>query len=97
MSDVFELLAIGGGPASLAAARAYRRAGGRGAVAIVADEQRVPYRRPPLTKELLRGELSERELPIEPEPWYSEHAVALICGRAVALDPERRVVTLRPW
>jgi 3-phenylpropionate/trans-cinnamate dioxygenase ferredoxin reductase subunit len=94
MSEVFELLAIGGGPGSLAAARAYRQAGGGGAVAIVSDEQRVPYRRPPLTKELLRGELSERELAIEPEPWYAEHGVVLLCGRAVGLEPERRTVTL---
>lgn len=94
MSEVLELLAIGGGPAALAAARAYRRAGGAGTVAIVSDEQRVPYRRPPLTKELLRGEIAEHELPIEPEPWYARNRIALVCGRAVELDPERRRVTL---
>ena len=63
VSDEFELLlVIGGGPAGLAAARGYRDAGGRGGVAIVSDEHRMPYRRPPLTKGLLRGEMSEDEL-----------------------------------
>ena len=69
MSDAFELLVIGGGPAGLSAARSYRAAGGAGAVAIVTDEHRMPYSRPPLTKDLLRGESSEDELPIESEAW----------------------------
>jgi 3-phenylpropionate/trans-cinnamate dioxygenase ferredoxin reductase subunit len=94
MSDGYVLLIVGGGPAGLSAARAFREAGGDGPVAIVADEQRMPYRRPPLTKELLRGEIDEDELPLEPESWLHEHAVSLIAGRAVALDPSRRSVTL---
>jgi 3-phenylpropionate/trans-cinnamate dioxygenase ferredoxin reductase subunit len=94
MSDTYELLAIGGGPAGLAAARAYREAGGAGAVAIVADEQRMPYNRPPLTKELLRGESGEEDLPIESEPWLDEHKVSLVSGRAVHVDPDGRVLTL---
>lgn len=94
MSDDYELIVIGGGPAGLAAARAYRDAGGPGAVAIVAGEQRMPYNRPPLTKELLRGEMSEAELPLEPESWLWEHEVSLIAGCAVALAPDRREVTL---
>jgi 3-phenylpropionate/trans-cinnamate dioxygenase ferredoxin reductase subunit len=94
MTETYELLAIGGGPAGLAAIRAYRQAGGRGAVGIVADEERMPYRRPPLTKELLRGELGEAELPLEEEAWLQQHGVTLISGRAVRIDPERREVLL---
>ncbi len=94
MSDEFELLVLGGGPAGLSAARAYRAAGGPGAVGIVTDEHRVPYNRPPLTKELLRGESSEDELPIEEESWLDEHDVDLVSGRAVTLDPEARTVGL---
>jgi NADPH-dependent 2,4-dienoyl-CoA reductase/sulfur reductase-like enzyme len=94
MSDELALLAVGGGPAGLSAARAYRAAGGAGPVAIVTDEHRMPYNRPPLTKELLRGESSEDELPIEPESWLSENDVRLISARAVSLDPDARSVTL---
>jgi len=94
MSDKFELLVIGGGPAGLSTARAYRAAAGPGAVAIVTDEHRMPYNRPPLTKDLLRGESSEDELPIEEETWLSEHDVRLVSGRAVTLDPEKRSVSL---
>jgi NADPH-dependent 2,4-dienoyl-CoA reductase/sulfur reductase-like enzyme len=94
MSDKFELLVIGGGPAGFSAVRAYREADGRGPVAIVCDEQRMPYRRPPLTKELLRGETTEESLPLEAETWLTEHGVQLICGRAVRLDLRQREVTL---
>jgi 3-phenylpropionate/trans-cinnamate dioxygenase ferredoxin reductase subunit len=94
MSEPLALLVVGGGPAGLAAARAYRECEGAGEVAIVADEDRLPYRRPPLTKELLRGEIEEAELPIEPAGWYPEHDVRVIGGRAVALDAAERTVTL---
>ncbi|HTX47299.1 MAG TPA: NAD(P)/FAD-dependent oxidoreductase [Solirubrobacteraceae bacterium] len=94
MSDVYELLVVGGGPAGLSAARGYREAGGTGAVAIVTDEYRMPYSRPPLTKELLRGEVGEDELPLEEEHWLGRMDVGLIGGRAVALDPASRTVSV---
>ncbi len=94
MSEPYALLVIGGGPAGLSAARAYRDAGADGTVAIVADEGRMPYRRPPLTKELLRGESTEADLPLEDEGWLDEQGVDLIAGRAVTLDADRRQVLL---
>jgi NAD(P)H-nitrite reductase large subunit len=94
VSEPYALLVIGGGPAGLAAVRAYRDAGGAGSVAIVADEGRMPYRRPPLTKELLRGESAETDLPLEDEEWLDEQRVDLISGRAVTLDAGRLQVLL---
>jgi len=94
VSEAYSLLIVGGGPAGLSAARAYRDAGAGGPVAIVADEGRMPYRRPPLTKELLRGESTEADLPLEDEGWLDAHRVDLVAGRAVALDSDGRRVTL---
>ena len=94
MSERYEWLIIGGGPAGIAAARGYRDAGGGGSVAIITDEHRMPYRRPPLTKELLRGEMGEDELPIESEDWLREERISLISGRAVSLDADRREVMM---
>ena len=94
MSEPYALLVVGGGPAGLSAVRAYREAGAGGPVAIIADEGRVPYRRPPLTKDLLRGESTEADLPLEDEEWFDTQRVDLIAGRAVALDAHRRRVSL---
>ncbi len=94
MSEPYSLLVIGGGPAGLSAARAYRDARGDGPVAIVADEGRMPYNRPPLTKDLLRGESAEEDLPLEDEAWLDEQGVDLVAGRAVGLDAGQRQVLL---
>lgn len=86
---------VGGGPSGLATARSYRAAGGRGEVTLIGEEQRAPYERPPLSKELLRGELDERELPIEQQSWYAEHDVTLLLGASVsAIDPAAGIVAV---
>jgi 3-phenylpropionate/trans-cinnamate dioxygenase ferredoxin reductase subunit len=94
VSEPIELLIIGGGPAGLAAARAYRERRHTGEVAIVADEHRMPYERPPLTKELLRGELGFDQLAIEDEDWLTEQRVQLVGGRAVTLDADGSTIEL---
>ncbi len=86
---------VGGGPAGLATARAFRDAGGGGPVTIVAAEPHAPYERPPLTKDFLRGDAAEHDLPIEDELWFARHEVGLRTGvRATALDLAARRVAL---
>jgi 3-phenylpropionate/trans-cinnamate dioxygenase ferredoxin reductase subunit len=82
--DVERIVIVGAGPAGLSAARAYREHGGRGAVALVGEEPLLPYERPPLTKEFLRGELEQDELPIERAEWFERHSVDLHVGIPVA-------------
>ncbi len=96
MSDAgaHELLIVGGGPAALSAARAYREAGGPGSVGMVTDERRMPYQRPALSKELLRGEIAEEDISLESDRWPAQHDVALIGGRAVSLDFAQRTLLL---
>lgn len=84
------MLIVGGGPAALAAARGYRDAGGGAPVVLVTDDDRPPYRRPPLSKEHLRGELPAEELLIEPPAWFVRQAVELVHDTVVALDPGTR-------
>jgi NADPH-dependent 2,4-dienoyl-CoA reductase/sulfur reductase-like enzyme len=94
VSEPYALLVVGGGPAGLSAARAFRAAGGSGPVAIVTDERRMPYDRPPLSKELLRDEMQDDELLIEEEAWLDDRRVDLIGGEAMRLDADRREVLL---
>lgn len=86
---------VGGGPAAHAALAAYRAAGGAGRVALVADEPHLPYDRPPLSKDLLRGESDVEDLPLAADDWYARHEVDVHrAAAAVALDPAARTVTL---
>ncbi|HEY1687647.1 MAG TPA: FAD-dependent oxidoreductase [Solirubrobacteraceae bacterium] len=81
------IVIVGAGPAGLATARAYREHGGAAEVVMLGGETLIPYRRPPLTKEFLRGELDACELPIEEPGWFDEHDIELRLGcEATAID-----------
>ena len=87
------LAIVGGGPAGLAAARAYREAGAEGPVTMLTAEPDAPYVRPLLSKDLLRGETDDAA--IEEEAWFADHEVELRRETVVeALDPERRRLRL---
>lgn len=89
------LVVVGGGPAALEAARAYREAGADGEVVLVSGDEYLPYNRPPLSKDFLRGESQEDILPLEDEAFYRSHGIEVrLRTRAQALDTGRRVVTL---
>ncbi len=86
---------VGGGPAALEAARAYREEGAGGEVVLVSADEHLPYDRPPLSKDFLRGESEEDALPIEDEGFYRDHEIEVrLRTRARALDTARQVVTL---
>jgi NADPH-dependent 2,4-dienoyl-CoA reductase/sulfur reductase-like enzyme len=89
------IVIVGGGPAGLSVARGYRAAGGRAPVVILGAEPHAPYRRPPLTKEFLRGRIASDELPIEDDAWFRRHDVELRTATPVAaLRPGDREVDL---
>jgi len=78
-----DILLIGGGVASARCARMLRRRGFSGSILLVGDESAIPYNRPPLSKELLRGEASEELAAVEPPAWYNRHRVELLTDVAV--------------
>ena len=87
------LAIAGGGPAALEAARAYREAGGTGAVTMITPEPDPPYMRPALSKEFLRGDTDD--LALEDDAFYAKNAVERRHDTAVtALDPGERTLTL---
>jgi NADPH-dependent 2,4-dienoyl-CoA reductase/sulfur reductase-like enzyme len=86
-----DVLLIGGGVASVRCARALRRHGFDGSILLVGDEQRPPYNRPPLSKELLRDDLPDELLQAEPSAWYERRSVELRTGSpVVAFDADGR-------
>ena len=88
------VLIVGGGLASQRCLETLRARGYEGRVAMVCGEAELPYDRPPLSKELLAGELDESEVGFRPARWYADQRVDLVFRRAVGLDARRRRVRL---
>jgi len=93
--DLRGLVIIGGGPTGLSAVQGYRDAGGSGPVRMVSEDSVLPYDRPPLSKEFLRGELSAGDLAMgDDDFWRSADVSVRLLTRAVRVDPGERVLTL---
>jgi 3-phenylpropionate/trans-cinnamate dioxygenase ferredoxin reductase component len=89
-----EHLIIGGGVAAAKAAEGLRAAGGKGPAVVMAAEPELPYERPPLSKDFLRGEAGREKTRTHDEAWYREHDVeVMLATRASTLDPSTRTVT----
>ena len=72
-----------------------RQEGFDGRIVLVGMEPELPYERPPLSKEYLRGEQSLDSLFLQPSSWYESNRVELRLGtRATAIDGKSRAVEL---
>jgi len=77
----------GGGMAGANAAFTLRKLGYEGRVVIVSAETELPYERPPLSKDYLRGESPLEKAYVRPAPDYDAEKVELMAGRtATAID-----------
>jgi NADPH-dependent 2,4-dienoyl-CoA reductase/sulfur reductase-like enzyme len=89
------IVIVGGGLAAQRCAESLRRRGYEGRVRMVCAEPAPPYDRPPLSKELLAGEVEEESVAYRSAGWYEEKRVELALGtRAIGLDSGARRVVL---
>ena len=96
MATTRTFVIVGGGLAAAEAAKTLRTDGFDGRLVIVTEEDRLPYERPPLTKQFLRGETAEDTLLALTPDFYEEQRVEVATANpAVLLDPARRRVQLR--
>jgi len=88
------IVIVGASLAGGTAAGVLRDEGYDGSLHLIGAEEEPPYERPPLSKELLRGELVLEGALVRPASWYEEHDVDARFGtRAVQIDvPAREVV-----
>lgn len=61
-----QIVIVGASLAGLRAAEALREKGAEGSIVLVGDEARAPYDRPPLSKEILRGDWQMDRLALKP-------------------------------
>jgi NADPH-dependent 2,4-dienoyl-CoA reductase/sulfur reductase-like enzyme len=89
------VLIAGGGLAAQRCCETLRRGGYEAPIRIVCAEDRAPYDRPPLSKQLLAGTMDEAALGFRDAGWYAEHDVELLLGaRAAGLERHRRRLLL---
>jgi len=74
---------IGGGLAGAKAAESLRSKDFGGQVVLFGAEERLPYERPPLSKEFMAGKKTVEEFTVQPKSWYAEHDVDLRLGTEV--------------
>jgi 3-phenylpropionate/trans-cinnamate dioxygenase ferredoxin reductase subunit len=84
---------IGGGLAGAKAAEALRSKGFDGQVVLFGAEDRLPYERPPLSKEFMAGKKAIEEFTVQPKSWYAEHDVDLkLATEVTTLDRTAHMV-----
>jgi 3-phenylpropionate/trans-cinnamate dioxygenase ferredoxin reductase component len=90
-----EVVIAGGGLAGQRFCETLRRRGHDGPIRMICAEPVRPYDRPPLSKELLAGDVHPDTAFLRPDRWYEDNAVDLVLGRrAESLDLAARSVTL---
>ncbi|MFZ2529109.1 MAG: FAD-dependent oxidoreductase [Rhodococcus sp. (in: high G+C Gram-positive bacteria)] len=88
-----KVVVVGAGLAGVRTAEELRRAGFDGEIVLVGAEEHLPYDRPPLSKDVIRGEREDTTL--RPREFFDEQRIDLRLGVAVAsLDDAARTVVL---
>jgi 3-phenylpropionate/trans-cinnamate dioxygenase ferredoxin reductase component len=84
---------IGAALAGAKAAEELRTQGFDGRIVLIGDEQELPYERPPLTKDYLRGESPRDKAQVHESGFYEQHEIELLTGvHVTAVEPaERRI------
>ncbi|HLQ73536.1 MAG TPA: FAD-dependent oxidoreductase [Bacillota bacterium] len=78
-----KIVVIGAGIAGFNAVKELRRIGYDKSITLIDESPDLPYDRPPMSKEYLRGEMSDEEILLEPASFYEENDIELLLGKAV--------------
>jgi 3-phenylpropionate/trans-cinnamate dioxygenase ferredoxin reductase component len=95
MTGTSTFVIVGGGLAGAKAVEALRANDFDGHVVLIAEEDLLPYERPPLSKEFLAGKKSLDDFTVHDAAWYRDRDIDLRLGTAVvAIDRTGRHVVL---
>ncbi len=89
------MVIIGGGQAAAWASHTLRKEGFTGKVSVISDELDVFYERPPLSKQVLLGEMGHESLQLFPQETIDEWDIHFHTQtRAIGISPEHKSVQL---
>lgn len=88
-------LILGAGHAAAQLAISLRQEGWEGTIIVIGEEPRLPYHRPPLSKDYLAGQKTPEEIRIRPAAIYEKAEINFILGqRATHIDRNGKRVLL---
>lgn len=89
-----EVVIVGGGLAAASTAESLREQGFVGDIVMVSGEARLPYDRPPLSKEFLKDDMPADDLQLHTQHWYDEQKITVLQGvTATGIDTTAQTVT----
>jgi 3-phenylpropionate/trans-cinnamate dioxygenase ferredoxin reductase subunit len=92
MTDT-SFIIVGSGPAAISAAQAFREHNDDVPVRIFTSDSALPYERPPLSKDFLRGETDD--VALHPRSWFTERGIELVQGVELdRIDPGEGVAVI---
>jgi len=93
MNTETKIVIVGAGQAGAELATSLRQQGHKGRIVMIGDEEHLPYRRPPLSKAYLTGEITADSLLIKPASTYEKFGIELrIPARVSCIDRESKNV-----
>ncbi len=95
MANSRTFVIVGGGLGGAKAAEALRDNGFDGRIVLCAEEEQLPYERPPLAKEFLAGKKSLSDFTVHDSGWYGDNQIDLrLAARVLSVDPAAHTVEL---
>ncbi|NNH74350.1 FAD-dependent oxidoreductase [Nocardia uniformis] len=95
MTTASRFIIAGGGLAAAKLAEALRSNDFDGHVTLISAEEKLPYERPPLSKEHLLGKKSLTDFTVDPAQWYRDHNIEVLLGTTVtSIDRTTKTVAL---
>src|SRR4051812_41648754 len=88
------LAIVGASLAGAKAAEGARAAGFDGRIELIGDEDGLPYERPPLSKQFLRGESAADAAQVHDQTFYDTQQIDLVHAHATALDLDAKRIAL---
>lgn len=87
------VIILGAGHAGGQAAASLRQEGWQGEILLLGDEPRIPYQRPPLSKQYLAGEHGLQKVHLRPRRFYEDRGIQVRTGvRVEAIDRSARTL-----